>query len=208
MIPFRLVLMVRAQKATPRRAPIKGIFMKYLWRMTIALLVTGVLTPMGCQSMTSKGKAGADLKTKNQPSHDAAAMDDYQGFYMTVKVDGKKTVMSQKEDGMQIWTVPACSATPTIMFTMHAKKLGALKGASITISTLKKGKVDPSNFYQYAGGIKFLPSRKLKLNIFNHFHSGKMDQNVKKLPQGSYRINIQVNGGKSWDRQYIDTEVK
>ena len=175
--------------------------------MTVALLAAGVLTSAGCQSMTSKGKAGTGPKTKNQPSP-ATAMDDYQGFYMTVKVDGKKTVMSQEEDGMQIWTVPPCSATPTIMFTMDGKKLGALRGASITISTLKAGKVDPSNFYQYAGGTKFLPGRKLKLDIFNHFYNGRMDQNVKKLPQGSYRINIQVNGRKSWDRQYIDTEVR
>ena len=213
-ITFRLVLMVRAQKADRSASTnkLRVLFMKHMRKTTVTLLVIGVLTAAGCQSITSKGQktdTSPDMDTQAAPPlTDTSVMEDYQGFYMTVEIGGEQTVMSQKEGGVQIWTVSACAATPTIVFTMDENKLGTLKKASIAFNPLKAGKVDLSNFYLYAGGTKFLPGSELELDVFNHFHDGRMDQNVKKLPPGEYRISIQVNGGKSWDRQYVDTEVK
>ena len=214
MITFSLVLMVRAHRRTwtVGTNKLRVLLMKHIWITTVTLLVIGVLTVVGCQSITSKGQktdTAPNMGTQaTDPLADTAAMEDYQGFSMTVNVGGEQTVMARKEGGAQIWTVPACTATPTIMFTMDENKLGMLKKASIAFNPLKAGKVDQSNFYLYVGGTKILPGRELELNLFNHFHDGGMDQNVERLPVGRYRINIQVNGRTSWDRQYVDTEVK
>lgn len=135
--------------------------------------------------------------------------EDFQGYFLTVKIDGNQTKKLKIEGNEQIWGVLQASPTPKIIFEMDENKLGPLKSASININPLINGKPDLQDIWQYAGQDQIIPEEEILLDMFNHFFDGKMVAGLKELPAGKYRLSLQVNGeNNTWDRQYIDFEIK
>ena len=134
--------------------------------------------------------------------------EDFQGYFLTVKIDGYQTEKLKIEGNEQIWTILEASPTPKILFEMDENKLGPLKTATININPLINGKPDLQDVWQYAGQDQITPGTEILLDMFNHFFDGKMIAGIKELPAGKYRLGLQVNGEDSWDRQYVDFEIK
>jgi hypothetical protein len=141
-------------------------------------------------------------KTDDKPRH--------QGWNMAVRIDSKTTTPLRKEGDFQLWTVSACSTTPSIVIMPDPSKLGVIQEdkTSLSIFPLKKGKDDIRNFYRYAGAGKIVPGKEIKLNMLEHIYEDKIRQGVKILPAGKYRFKIRIYGKDSWDQQIIDLEVR
>ena len=186
---------------------------KTLHTTTRLLLLAGLLTTIACNDMKgmnwSKNKTASGDKAGGE-STDKASKEvvHFQGFNIIVIIDGKKTTTAQKDGSEQIWTVPPCSSTPTLTFTMDENILGPLNVASLLLNPIRNGQPVVQNIWQYAGSDKIEPGKKVTLNLFTHIAEKKMQQNIGELPAGKYRLSVQVNGEKTWDRQYIDIEVK
>ncbi len=187
------------------------IFLKLQMQAVLALVLvtsatTCLLTTTGCEFKNPFQKKSQEPAVAAPLVNDDA--EDFQGYYLTVTIDGSLTEKLKIEGNEQIWTTPVASPAPTIMFKMDEYKLGALKNATVNINPLINGKPNLQDIWQYAGTEPILPGDEIRLNLFNHFFDGRMIPGQRELPSGKYRLSLQVNGEESWDRQYIDFEVK
>lgn len=169
--------------------------------------VAALLTGVGCEFKNPFVKKANTGPASPLPLEQEEA-ENFQGYFLTVKIDGFQAEKLKIEGNEQIWTVLKCSPTPTIMFEMNENKLGPLKIATININPLINGKPDRQDIWLYAGKDAIEPSQEIRLNSFNHFSDGKMIAGIKELPTGKYRLSLQVNGEDTWDRQFIDFEIK
>lgn len=172
----------------------------------MVFFAVGLLTGTGCEFKNPFEKK-TDGPNSLPPLENNDA-EDFQGYFLTVKIDGYQTEKLKVEDNVQIWEALESSPTPKILFEMDENKLGPLKTATININPLINGKPDFQDIWQYAGEDKITPGKEIWLNLFNHFFDDKMIAGVRELPAGKYRLNLQVNGDDSWDRQYVDFEIK
>lgn len=165
-----------------------------------------LLTTTGCEFKNPFEKKSQEPAVTAPLENDDAA--DFQGYYLTVKIDGYQTERLKTEGYEQIWTTRETSPSPTIMFKVDEYKLGTFKAATISINPLINGKPNLRDIWQYAGAEAITPDDKTRLNLFNHFFDDRMVSGQKELPAGKYRLSLQVNCEEGWDRQYIDFEVK
>lgn len=177
-------------------------------RTITILFVLGLLTTAGCQPMTSSKGQVADKPRAQEPAPAPSELNNFPGGYLVVKLDGNATQEGPKENHEQIWSGGVISSTPTILYTMDERALGAIKNASLVIQPTKNGKVVEGDIFQYADGRKLTPDAAIKLDRFSHVYESKLDTDLKALPAGTYRISLQVHGTKGWDRQRIDVRVK
>jgi len=160
-------------------------------------------------SSTAKAEpAKTEEAPKPIPPKKTTGKEDFEGHYLQVWVDGKKTTNSNKRImGDLIWDVPACSTTPTIQFSFDEKHLGALKATDVVINPVKDGKPDFADMWQCDAARAMKAGVPAKLDAFNHIAGGKLVK-ATALPPGEYSFKVQVNGMTTWDRQAIRVTVK
>ncbi|MCD4826016.1 MAG: hypothetical protein K8S55_15610 [Phycisphaerae bacterium] len=205
-------------------------------KITAMLLIISLMTAAGCEikkfewgtkkkadpkpapttttsqtwTPSSTAKSGPTAKSDTAVTSDAPAGPvklDFEGLNLKVKIDGRNTTRLKKKDGEQLWAAPPAGPMPTIVFIMDEKALGVLNKVTISINPIVKGKVNTSDIWQPARQ-NFEPGKPFTLNKFTHISKQTMVQNIRKLPAGQYRLNIQVDGEKSWDRQNINLTIK
>lgn len=183
---------------TKRRSRVFPVF------LTIVLFAT-----VGCQSMmNAKGKTPTAKRSAAQAGPAPAERGNFPGGCLVVKLDGKQTRETEKENNEQIWTGGEISTAPTLEFDMEEATLGPCRRVSLVIQPIRDGKVIQGDIYQYAGKEKLTPGTSIRLNTFTHITDNTLETDVKALPAGTYRISLQVHGKKHWDRQRIDVTVK
>ncbi len=174
-------------------------------KMTAFVTLLVLLSAVGCADIKIGplfGKGGfvsrkSDVETE-----------DFQGHYLTVKIDGEKTDMADKVGGDQLWTIDRCSPNFTLEFKYDEDKLGKFNEVDVVINPMKGNAADHRVMYQCDPVRDTLkPGRKMRMTRFSYFHDGKLEK-IRKLPAGKYRISVQVNGEKTWDRQYITVEIR
>jgi hypothetical protein len=133
---------------------------------------------------------------------------DFQGYFLSVKIDGVQTRELRIVDNEQIWNAGDCSSAPAVMFEVDQEKLAPIKNATISINPLIGGQPDLEDIWLYTGKDEMVPGKEISLDSFDHFVDGKVFTGLKKLPAGKYRLALQVNGYDTWDRQLINIEVK
>jgi hypothetical protein len=198
------------------------------YAMTMLLLGTLICSMIGCETggsaLQSKGRTEpiaqvpADAPAPEPTARSAptapppmptADKPDFQGHHLNVALDGQATTPVVSGQVEQIWRVAdPIAATPTVRFTFEETALGPMKKASIIINPIVDGEVQQANLWQYAGRSPLEPGQSIALGVFHHIADGKIDQNVKGLPPGEYRISVQVNGQATWDRQHIRVTVE
>ena len=171
----------------------------------VAFSATCLLTTTGCEFKNPFAKKDGPASRPPLENDDA---ENFQGHFLTVKIDSYQTEKLKIEGNEQIWTILEASSTPKILFKMDENKLGPLKTATININPLINGKPDLKDIWKYSGKDKITAGMEIQLNLFNHFFDDKMIAGVKELPAGKYRLSLHVVGEDSWDRQNIDFEIK
>lgn len=177
--------------------------------MALALVILAtacLLTTTGCEFKNPFEKKSQEPAVAAPLENDDA--DDFQGYYLTVKIDGYQTDKLKTEGYEQIWTTRDTSPSPTVIFKVDEYKLGTFKTATVSINPLINGKPNIQDIWQYASSEPITPDYETQLNLFNHFFDGRMVSGQKELPAGKYRLNLKVNCEEGWDRQYIDFEIK
>jgi hypothetical protein len=166
------------------------------------------------KSQTEAAKPAADDKTEAvrkeepKPAPKTTGKEEFEGYYIEVWVDGQKTKNSgRKEEGELVWTVDACSSTPTVRFTLDKGHLGDLKATDVVINPVKDGKADPTDLWHPEKARSMKAGTDTKLDAFDHIAGGKLVK-ATRLPAGEYRLKMQVNGTKTWDRQSIRVTIK
>lgn len=143
-----------------------------------------------------------------KPAPKTTGKADFDGLYLEVWVDGKKTKNTGKKDlGELTWTVDACSTTPSIQFKFDEAHMGPLKATDVVINPIKDGKPDPTDMWQCNKARAMKAGVTTKLDAFNHIAGGKL-VTATALPPGDYSFKVQVNGTKTWDRQAVRVTVK
>ena len=175
------------------------------------LLTLGLAIP----TMTS---TGCNAKFKNpfakkpapppRPDTRGRNLPDFQGYFISVKIDGEQTRKLKTVDNEQIWTVGECSSTPTVIFEVDQEKLAPVKNATITINPVIGDKAELRDIWLYTGGEEISPGRAIELKSFEHVSDGKIVSGLRALPPGRYRLSLQVNGYDAWDRQLIYFRVE
>ena len=134
---------------------------------------------------------------------------DFEGHHLSIELDQQPTVADAKKTAYQRrWSVRRCSGTPSLFVTYDEKALGELESADVTIQPMADGKVTYTELWLYAGKGKLTIGKHWLLSPFRHILRGKMSPEQPFLPAGEYLITVQVNGSKTWDRQYIRVTVK
>jgi len=173
--------------------------MKRLSRPTVllaALVVVAELGPTGCGRISIRGLTSPFRKK-----------DDFQGYYLTVFIDGRETAQAEKRGDEQLWTVGECSGNPTIRFHMDTGHLGDRKTVGLVINPMKGTAPDHGVLFQNDSIKGLKPGKDLTLDGFDRIGDGKLVK-LKGLPPGKYWFSFMVNGHKTWDRQRILVEVK
>jgi hypothetical protein len=133
----------------------------------------------------------------------------FEGHHLSIELDQQATVADAKKTAyQQRWSVRRCSGTPSLFVTYDEKSLGELESADVTIQPMADGKVTYTELWLYAGKGKLTIGKHWLLSPFRHIVRGKMAPEQPFLPAGKYLITVQVNGSKTWDRQYIRVTVK
>jgi hypothetical protein len=149
-------------------------------------------------------------KPKPEPKPEPVApKSDFEGHHLSVELDQQPTVADAKKTAyQQRWSVRRCGGTPSLFVTYDEKALGELESADVTIQPMANGKVTYTELWLYAGKGKLTIGKHWLLSPFRHIVRGKLAPEQPFLPSGEYLITVQVNGSKTWDRQYIRVTVK
>ncbi len=134
---------------------------------------------------------------------------EFEGWYLTVWLDGKKTRPTpQKDLGERVWIVADISRNPVVKVQFDAGHLGDFRTADVVINPIKAGKTDPNDLWHHpAVRTALKPGQPLKLTSFNHIAGGKLTAHTA-LPPGQYSIKVSINGTHTWDRQVVHVTVK
>lgn len=177
-------------------------------RVFLLGLAAALAATAGCKPMTATRE-----KEPSEPPRTAAAVppserENFPGGCLTVKLDGTPTRESKKENNEQIWSGGVISPAPTLLFLLEEEAMGPMKHVSLVIQPLRDGQVIEGDLYQYTGPQKLIPGVAIPLNQFSRIHDNQLQSDLPALPEGNYRISLQVQGQKHWDRQRIDVQVR
>jgi hypothetical protein len=162
-----------------------------------AIAAALLLALQGCFDIKIGDRAG-------QPRSDEKG--DHQGWSLTVAIDGSESSPGEAgPGGVQYWTVPSFSARPVIRFAADKKKLGKFRMASVWLNPYVNGDLDCRKLYKLEAA-DLAPGRECHARRWGRFFDGY--EVVEGIPSGRYRLAIQAWGEKSWDRQYMNVEVR
>jgi hypothetical protein len=132
---------------------------------------------------------------------------DFQGWYLTVLIDGREALPSYLEGERQIWTAGVVSTTPSVEFVADRPYLGAFEEARLTLRPIRNGQVVMEEVWLYAGEARCAPLRGVRLDRLRRVDGEDVIDHAA-LPPGRYRLNLHVRGERTWDRQYVDLTIK
>jgi hypothetical protein len=132
---------------------------------------------------------------------------DFQGWNLTVLIDGRETIPTYLEGERQVWTAGVVSTTPSVEFVTDRPYLGAFADARLTLRPIRNGQVVMDEVWMYAGEARPAPLRGVRLDHLRRVDGEDVIDHAA-LPPGRYRLNLHVRGEQTWDRQYIDLTVE
>jgi hypothetical protein len=132
---------------------------------------------------------------------------DFQGWHLTVMIDGRETQPAYREGTRQIWSAGVVSPTPKVEFVADRPYLGEFRDARLSLHAVRDGRVVVSELWQYVGEATLAPLNGIALNRLRRVADGEIAEHTA-LPPGQYRLTLHVRGEETWDRQYVDLDVK
>jgi hypothetical protein len=130
----------------------------------------------------------------------------FQGWYLTVLVDGRQTRPADISEKRQVWQAGNVSPTPSVEFVLDREALGGFLASRISLRPVRDGRPVLDELWLPAESTAARPLERTRLSGFRQVRDNEITHHDA-LPPGRYRLILHIRGEQNWDQQYIDLQI-